>query len=68
MDAPFIRSIIDGKQLCIALGGVKPGVWMRPALDVCMEWQLRNPGVPDPAGAIDEVRRRSDELKIPQIS
>jgi tRNA nucleotidyltransferase (CCA-adding enzyme) len=39
---------------------------MKPALDVCMEWQLRNPGVTDAAGAIDEVRERRDELKIPQ--
>lgn len=68
MDAPSLKSIIDGKQLCTALGGVKPGVWMRPALDVCMEWQLRNPDITDPAGAIDELRRRGDELKIPQAS
>ena len=65
MDAASLKSIIDGTQLRNALGGVKPGVWMKPALDVCMEWQLRNPGVTDPEGAVDEVRKRRDELKIP---
>ncbi len=65
MDAPAERSIIDGKILSKELGGVKPGVWMRPALDVVMEWQLRNPGVTDYEGAIAEVKQRSQELKIP---
>jgi len=66
MNAPSLKSIIDGTQLSNALGGLKPGVWMRPALGVCMEWQLRNPGVTDPGGAIEEVRRRHVELKIPK--
>ena len=65
MDAPAIKSILSGTELSKALGGVKPGPWMKPALDVCMEWQLRNPGVDDAAGAIEEVKRRSEELKIP---
>jgi hypothetical protein len=30
-----------------------------------MEWQLRNPGVEDAAGAIEQVKKRSEELKIP---
>ncbi|RDW69700.1 hypothetical protein BP6252_08720 [Coleophoma cylindrospora] len=64
MDAPSIRPIIDGKQLTKELG-VRPGIWMAPALDVCMEWQLRNPGETDFAGAVEEVRKRKDELKIP---
>jgi tRNA nucleotidyltransferase (CCA-adding enzyme) len=34
-------------------------------LDVCMEWQLRNPGIKDTQGAIDEVKSRAEELKIP---
>ncbi|KAL2070394.1 hypothetical protein VTL71DRAFT_13420 [Oculimacula yallundae] len=66
MDAPAERSIIDGKMLQKELGGIKPGVWMRPALDVVMEWQLRNPGVTNYEGALEEVRKRSEELKIPK--
>ncbi|CZT07407.1 related to tRNA nucleotidyltransferase [Rhynchosporium agropyri] len=66
LDAPAERSIIDGKMLLKELGIVKPGVWMRPALDVVMQWQLRNPGVSNYTGALDEVRKRSEELKIPK--
>lgn len=66
MDAASEKNIIDGTSLSKALGGIKPGVWMRPALDVVMEWQLRNPGVKDPAGAIEEVKKRSEELDIPK--
>jgi hypothetical protein len=65
MDAPSIKSIIDGKQLSKELGGLKPGIWVGPALRVCMEWQLRNPGVDNYEGAVEEVRRRAEELKIP---
>ena len=67
MDAAAEKSIIDGTSLAKALGGVKPGVWMKPALDVVMEWQLRNPGNTDPAGAIEEVKKRAQELKIPKM-
>lgn len=64
MDAPSIRSIIDGKQLSKALG-VKPGIWMKSALDVCMMWQLRNPDVEGYEGAVEEVKSKSQELGIP---
>lgn len=63
MDAPHAKRLIDGRQLAAALG-VKPGKWMAKALDVCMAWQLRNPGEADPAGAVEEVRRRREELGI----
>lgn len=66
MDAPAEKSIIDGKVLSKELGGIKPGIWMRPSLEVVMEWQLRNPGVTDYTGAVEEVKSRSAELKIPQ--
>lgn len=61
MDASAIRCIVDGKILSKALG-VKPGKWMGPALDVCMAWQLRNPNSTDQEAAIEEVRKRKDEL------
>jgi hypothetical protein len=63
MDAPSIKRLVDGKILTQALG-VKPGKWMGAALDVALAWQLRNPGVEDSGGAIEEVRRRRDELGI----
>jgi tRNA nucleotidyltransferase (CCA-adding enzyme) len=56
---------LDGKVLSKALG-VKPGIWMAPALDVCMAWRLRNPTSENIDEAIEEVRKRKDELKIPE--
>lgn len=64
MEAPSLQRIIDGTALANGLG-VRPGKWMRQALDVCVAWQLRHPGVADPAGAVEEVRRRREELNIP---
>ncbi|PBP21892.1 poly A polymerase head domain-containing protein [Diplocarpon rosae] len=65
MDAPNFKSIIDGKQLCKELGGIKPGAWMKTALEMVMEWQLRNPGVQDYQEVIEGLKRRREELKIP---
>ncbi|KAL2263303.1 hypothetical protein VTK26DRAFT_7423 [Humicola hyalothermophila] len=64
MSAPSIKRLVDGKLLSKELG-VRPGKWMSEALDVALAWQLRNPGVTDPAGAVEEVRRRRNELGIP---
>jgi len=68
MDAPTMKPLVDGTRLSKALG-VKPGIWMKAALDVCMEWQLRNPDEKDEEKArelaIEEVRKRKAELKIP---
>lgn len=63
MDAPSIKRLVDGKILASALGA-RPGRWTGPALDVALAWQFRNPGVEDPAGAIEEVRRKRVELGI----
>ncbi|RYP25514.1 hypothetical protein DL768_011478 [Monosporascus sp. mg162] len=64
MEAPSMKRLIDGTQLAKALG-VKPGKWMAQALEVCVAWQLRNPEATDPAGAVEEVRSKRDELGIP---
>jgi len=63
MDAPSIKRLIDGRELAKALG-VKPGKWTGDALDVALRWQLRNPGVTDPAGAVEDVRSKKEELRI----
>ncbi|KAL2267730.1 hypothetical protein VTJ83DRAFT_5007 [Remersonia thermophila] len=65
MNAPSLKRLVDGNMLTKALG-VRGGVWTKAALDVTLAWQLRNPGVEDPAGAIEEVRKRRDELGIPR--
>lgn len=63
LDAPSMKRLLDGRCLAQALG-IKPGKWTGKALEVCMAWQLRHPGETDPAGAIEEVRQRREELGI----
>ncbi|KAJ3464463.1 hypothetical protein MRS44_009249 [Fusarium solani] len=62
-DAPSLKRLLDGRQLAQALG-TKPGKWTGQALDICVAWQLRHPGETDPTGAIEEVRKRREELGI----
>jgi tRNA nucleotidyltransferase (CCA-adding enzyme) len=64
LEAASCKRLIDGTQLAKALDA-RPGRWMATALDVCMAWQFRNPGVTDLDGAIKEVRARARELEIP---
>jgi tRNA nucleotidyltransferase (CCA-adding enzyme) len=58
-----LKPLVDGTQLATALG-VKPGRWMGKALEICLAWQLQNPGKTDSEQAIEEVRRRKEELGI----
>ena len=70
MDAASIKSILEGKRLQKELNAA-PGPWMKDALDVCMAWQLRNPSLAETdlerarTEAIEEVRSKMEELKIP---
>ncbi|KAI5457220.1 hypothetical protein BGZ63DRAFT_395647 [Mariannaea sp. PMI_226] len=64
LEAPALKRLLDGRQLAQALG-IKPGKWTGKALDVCVAWQLRHALEKDPAGAIEEVKRRREELGIP---
>ncbi|EHK99602.1 putative CCA tRNA nucleotidyltransferase 2 [Glarea lozoyensis 74030] len=61
MNAPSIPPKVNGVQLMKALEIKKAGAWMKPALDVCMEWQLRNPDLEDTDGAIEEVKKRKED-------
>jgi hypothetical protein len=63
-EAPSLKRLLDGNALAKALG-TKPGKWTGKALEVCVAWQLRNPGETDPSGAVEEVRQQSKELGIP---
>jgi tRNA nucleotidyltransferase (CCA-adding enzyme) len=67
VDVTSLKRLVDGTMLSKALG-VKPGKWMTRAMDVCLAWQLRNPGKDNPIEAIDEVRQRSHELGISSSS
>lgn len=59
-----LAPLVKGDQLCQALGGVKSGPWVKKALDMVVNWQLRNPGETDPSGAIAEVIEKRKELPL----
>ena len=63
LDVDRLKPIVSGNQLSKALG-TKSGPWMKKALDIAMEWQLRNPEETDPVGGIAEVVERKRELDI----
>ncbi len=65
MNAPSEKPIIDGSKLLKALEVKKAGPWMAKALELCMAWQLRNPGNEDIKEAVAEVREKRAELGIP---
>jgi len=56
LEAYDLKPLVDGKALASALS-IKPGPWMKDALDVVMAWQLRNPDIKDPQAAVDQVKR-----------
>ena len=56
-----LRPVIDGKALATALN-LKPGPWMKAALDVVMAWQLRDPSNTTTEAAIEEVKTKQGEL------
>ena len=63
LDVCELKPIVDGKRLQRELNR-KPGPWMAAALDMAMEWQLRNPEKTQPDGAIEEILAKYKELDI----
>ncbi|PGH23721.1 hypothetical protein AJ80_02149 [Polytolypa hystricis UAMH7299] len=53
-DANLLRPLANGRELGAALG-VKAGPWMMRALEMVIEWQLKNPDISDTDMAIAEV-------------
>ncbi|KAJ8107808.1 hypothetical protein OPT61_g8606 [Boeremia exigua] len=65
LDADTFKPLLKGTDLAKALS-VKPGPWMKDALDVVMAWQLRNPSATDPSEAIEAVRKaRESDSELP---
>ena len=64
LDVDKLAPLVKGDQLCEALGGIKSGPWLKEALEMAMDWQLRNPEETDPSGAIAEVVARRRMLPI----
>ena len=63
MEACTFKTLMDGKELAKAIG-IKPGPWMKDALDVVMAWQLRNPGTTDSQQAIEEVKNHQTKGEL----
>jgi hypothetical protein len=63
LEAYSLKPLLDGNRLCKELQA-GPGPWVKGALDVVMEWQLRHPGQMDPRAAVIEVEKRRTELGI----
>lgn len=61
LDVIFLKPMVNGNQVAKALDR-KSGPWTKKALEMAMEWQLRNPDVTDENACIDEVIRRRKEL------
>ena len=63
LDVCSLKPVLNGTQLASALG-IKPGPWVKEALDLVMAWQLLNPGADDSEGAMEEVKRKREKLGI----
>ena len=57
-----LKPIVNGHEIAKALGAGRVGPWMKRAMDIAMEWQLRNPDASNPAGGVEEVLSRKKEL------
>ncbi|EFR04771.1 tRNA nucleotidyltransferase [Nannizzia gypsea CBS 118893] len=55
-----LKPLVNGRDMIKALNS-KAGAWLTTALDIAVEWQIRNPDRTDAAGAIEEAIRRKDE-------
>lgn len=62
MNVPQLKRLVDGNMLGRELGR-RPGKWLAKGLKIALEWQLRNPEATDPAGPLEEVMKRQDELE-----
>jgi len=65
LEVDSLKPLVNGNQLSKALEE-KPGPWMKKALEIVIEWQLRNPKADDAEEAIAEVRRRTEEIGLVQ--
>lgn len=61
-----LKPLINGRDLKDALE-VKQGPWVNQALEMVINWQLRNPNRSDKKGPMDEVVSRKNELNFDMI-
>ena len=63
LEVDSLRPCVDGTVVSKELG-VKRGAWMTKAMEMVVEWQVRNPGNQESQAAIASVIQRKDELGI----
>ncbi|KAL8709940.1 MAG: hypothetical protein Q9220_005390 [cf. Caloplaca sp. 1 TL-2023] len=63
LNADQLKPLVKGNELSKDLA-VKEGPWVAKALEMVVAWQLRNPGVTDPADAISEIKSRRRDLGL----
>ncbi|KAL9637365.1 MAG: hypothetical protein Q9164_002230 [Protoblastenia rupestris] len=62
LNVDSLKPIVNGNEISKALGSGRGGPWMKKAMNIAMDWQLRNPEQNDPTGGIEEVVDRKREL------
>lgn len=61
LDAHALKPLVNGNQIMKALEK-KGGPWIAKALEIAIEWQLRNPAETDEKACIEEIVLRRKEL------
>lgn len=62
LEVTNLKPLVNGRDMIKALNS-KAGAWLTTALEIAVEWQIRNPGRTDAEGAIEEAIRRKDEYQ-----
>lgn len=63
LDVYLLKPLVDGSEISAALGS-KNGPWLKKALEMSIEWQLRNPNETDKGACMEEIIRRKKELGL----
>jgi tRNA nucleotidyltransferase (CCA-adding enzyme) len=63
LDAYLLKPLADGTDISAALGA-KNGPWLKRALEMTIEWQLRNPDETEKEDCIAEIISRKKELGL----
>ena len=63
LDIHQLKPMVSGDLVSKRLG-IKPGPWMKNALDMALSWQIRNPDETSPEGCIQEIIQRRKELGV----
>lgn len=59
----LLKPLADGTSISTALG-VKNGPWLKRALEMAIEWQLRNPDETEKEACVAEIISRKEELGL----